>query len=67
MRHSIVEDDMPDNIKQDAGSIRYMSKMIINLGEQDPETSEALRDLIWEAAERIADWEVACEHGRIEQ
>jgi hypothetical protein len=45
------------SIDQDARSIRYMSKMIINLGDQDPETSQALRDLIWQAAERIADWE----------
>jgi hypothetical protein len=35
---------LPDNIKQDFRSIRYMKDIIINLDGQDPETSEYLRE-----------------------
>jgi hypothetical protein len=59
----VATTDMPDDIKQDVRSIRYMSKMIINLGDQDPKTAEALRDQIWEAAERVADWEANPKQG----
>jgi hypothetical protein len=56
-RKEMMTKQLPDNIKQDFRSIQYMRDIIINIGGQDPETSEYLRNQIWQTAERIVDWE----------